>query len=159
MLFTDRLVLWGVALIKFGCLMFMSDLLIWWILGIWTDPVLQLFYSWALIKTIFTQFIITSCQPVQTFSRLSLAGALYLLSAPGRSSPEQHPRSQSAVSGRQSSEQTGRKFVFDLSSSLQSQSCEAEHCSNPQSVISNGTRSVEISKKYQICQAENEGNV
>lgn len=59
-LLTVRL-LWGVALIKFSCLMLMSDLLIWWIFRIRGDPVvLQSFHSWALMKTIFSKFI--SCQ-------------------------------------------------------------------------------------------------
>lgn len=34
--------------------MFQSDLLIWWFVRIWEYPVLQIFYSWDLIKTTLT---------------------------------------------------------------------------------------------------------
>lgn len=80
----------------------------------------------SISKTIFTQLIVTSRQLIQPFIHLWQACALYLLSVPGRSSPEQHLHSRSAASGQQSSEREGRQFVFSFFSSLQNQWCEAK---------------------------------
>lgn len=84
--------------------MFQSDLLIWWFVRIWEYPMLQIFYSWDLIKTTLTP-------ATQPFIHLCI---LYLPSAPERSSPVLHQHSRSAVSGQQSSEQTGRQFLCSL---------------------------------------------
>lgn len=103
------------------------------------------FMGYPVLQSFHLCFSLSSLSPHVISSSICLcAREPYLLSAPERSSPEHHPRSQSAVSGQQSSEATGRKCVFN------SVHCEAETAVQTQSFISNSTKKLYISK----CQTE-----
>lgn len=135
-------------------LRFVLDLLIWWNFRIWEDPVLQLFYSGALIETVFTQFMSATIQP---FIHLALSCA----TVPSLCTWAILSWTASAFSIScfwAAIIWTDREKVCVWLAQLGAyQRREAQCCSNSQSFISNGTCSIEVSKNT-ICQAEIEAN-